>query len=148
MEIFNNPEILDGNIEGLKKLKYYGYKIIIITNQYIIADGIISEQQYKEFNPKLIELLKKEGIDILKIYYCPHKDLDKCNCKKPKTGMIDRALNDFDIDLAESFYIGDNYNDFELAKKVGLDFYGIIGKNNDNIFKYNNILEVINEREK
>ena len=67
----NHPEILDGNIEGLKKIKYYGYEIIIITNQYIIADGIISEQQYKAFNHKLIKLLKKEGIDILKIYYCP-----------------------------------------------------------------------------
>ena len=144
----NNPEILDGNIEGLKKLKYYGYEIIIITNQYIISDGIISEQQYEDFNRKLIESLKNEGIDILKIYYCPHNDLDKCNCKKPKTGMIDNALNDFDIDLAKSFYIGDDYNDYELAKKFGLDFYGIKGKNKDNIFKYTNILEVINEIEK
>ena len=121
----NNPEILDGNIEGLKKLKYYGYEIIIITNQYIISDGIISEQQYEDFNRKLIESLKNEGIDILKIYYCPHNDLANCNCKKPKTGMIDNALNDFDIDLAKSFYIGDDYNDYELAKKFGLDFYGI-----------------------
>ena len=144
----NNPEILDGNIEGLKKLKYYGYEIIIITNQYIISDGIISEQQYEDFNRKLIESLKNEGIDILKIYYCPHNDLDKCNCKKPKTGMIDNALNDFDIDLAKSFYIGDDYNDYELAKKFGLDFYGIKGKNKDNIFKYTNILEVINAIEK
>ena len=144
----NNPEILDRNIEGLKKLKQYGYEIIIITNQYTIADGIISEEQYKEFNNKLIELLKKEGIDILKVYYCPHNDSDNCNCKKPKTGMIDNALNDYDINLTESIYIGDNYNDFELAKKFDLDFYGIIGKNNDNTFKYNNILEVINEIEK
>lgn len=144
----NNPEILDGNIEGLKRLKNCGYEIIIITNQYIISDGIISEKQYEDFNNKLIEILKNEGIDILKIYYCPHNDLDKCNCKKPKTGMIDQALNDFDIDLAKSFYIGDNYSDLELAKKFKLDFYGIIGKNNNNIFKYNNILEVINEREK
>ena len=144
----NNPEILDGNIEGLKKLKYYGYEIIIITNQYIISDGIISEQQYEDFNRKLIESLKNEGIDILKIYYCPHNDLANCNCKKPKTGMIDNALNDFDIDLAKSFYIGDDYNDYELAKKFGLDFYGIKGKNKDNIFKYTNILEVINAIEK
>ena len=62
--------------------------------------------------------------------------------------MIDNALNDFDIDLAKSFYIGDDYNDYELAKKFGLDFYGIKGKNKDNIFKYTNILEVINAIEK
>ena len=144
----NNPEILDGNIEGLKKIKYYGYIIIIITNQYIIADGIISKKQYQDFNLKLIKLLKKEGIDIIKIYYCPHNDFDKCNCKKPKTGMIDAALKDFNIDIMNSFYIGDSYSDYKLAKKFNLKFYGIKGKNNDDIFKYNNILEVINEREK
>ena len=144
----NNPEILDGNIEGLKKIKYYGYIIIIITNQYIIADGIISKKQYQDFNLKLIKLLKKEGIDIIQIYYCPHNDFDKCNCKKPKTGMIDAALKDFNIDIMNSFYIGDSYSDYKLAKKFNLKFYGIKGKNNDDIFKYNNILEVINEREK
>ena len=114
----NNPEILDGNIEGLKKIKYYGYIIIIITNQYIIADGIISKKQYQDFNLKLIKLLKKEGID------------------------------NFNIDIMNSFYIGDSYSDYKLAKKFNLKFYGIKGKNNDDIFKYNNILEVINEREK
>ena len=142
----DTPEILTGNIGGLKKIRELGYEIIIITNQYTIADGIINEQKYNEFNQKLIQMLKEEGINILKIYYCPHNDSDNCNCKKPKTGMIDSALNDFDIDLSKSFYSGDGYNDFELARKFNLDFYGIKGKNNDDIFKYNNLLEVINER--
>ena len=142
-----NPEILEGNIEGLKKIKSFGYDIVIITNQYIIADGIITEDQYRIFNQKLIELLKNEGINILKFYYCPHNDLDNCNCKKPKTGMIECALKDFDIDLANSFYAGDSYNDYELARKFNLDFYGIKGKNNDDIFKYNNLLEIINKRQ-
>ena len=55
------------------------------------------------------------------------------------------ALNDFDIDLSNSFYVGDSYSDYELAKKFNLDFYGIKGINNDDIFKYNNLLEVIDE---
>ena len=56
--------------------------------------------------------------------------------------MIDNALKDYDIDLANSFYIGDSYSDYELAKKFNLDFYGIKGRNNDDIFKYENIDEI------
>ena len=142
------PEILDGNIEGLKMIRNLGYELIIITNQYIIADGIIDEQKYVVFTKKLVEILKNEGIDILKIYYCPHNESNNCNCKKQKTGMIDNALNDYDIDLVNSFYAGDSYGDYELAKKFNLDFYGIKGKNDNEIFRFNNLLEVINEREK
>lgn len=141
-----NPKLLNGTIEGLKLIKEYGYEIIIVTNQYIIADGIITKEQYKKFNKKLKEILKENGIEILKIYYCPHNDLDNCNCKKPKTGMIDMALKDFEIDLFNSFYVGDSYNDYELAKKFNLDFYGIKGINDDNIFKYQSLYDVIKER--
>ena len=141
-----NPELLNGTIEGLKLIKKYGYEIIIVTNQYIIADGIITKEQYKKFNKKLKEILKENGIEILKIYYCPHNDLDNCNCKKPKTGMIDMALKDFEIDLSNSFYVGDSYNDYELAKKFNLDFYGIKGINDDSIFKYQSLYDVIKER--
>ena len=61
--------------------------------------------------------------------------------------MIDRALKDFEIDLSNSFYVGDSYSDYELAKKFNLDFYGIRGINDDNIFKYQNLYDVIKERE-
>jgi D-glycero-D-manno-heptose 1,7-bisphosphate phosphatase len=94
-----------------------------------------------------MKILKENGIEILKVYYCPHNDLDGCNCKKPKTGMIDMALKDFEIDLSNSFYVGDSYSDYELAQKFNLDFYGIRGINDDNIFKYQNLYDVIKERE-
>ena len=68
--------------------------------------------------------------------------MDNCNCKKPKTGMIDMCLKEFEIDLSNSFYIGDRYSDYELAKKFNLRFYGIKGKNNDKIFKYEDLLDV------
>ena len=143
-----DPEILENNILGLKKIINSGYQIIIITNQYLIADGIITEEQYDNFNKKLIKTLQEEGIEVLKVYYCPHNDKDNCNCKKPKTGLIDKALKDYEIDLSNSFYVGDSYDDYELAKSFNLDFYGIKGKNNNNIFKYNSLLDIINLREK
>ena len=137
------PILLNGTIEGLKKIIDGGYEIIILTNQNLISDGIITEEQFKKYNDKLIQILSQNGISILKTYYCPHKDDDNCNCKKPKTGMIDVALEDFNIDIKNSFYIGDSYSDYKLAKKFNLKFYGIKGKNNDDIFKYENIYETI-----
>ena len=137
------PILLNGTIEGLKKIIDGGYEIIILTNQNLISDGIITEEQFKKYNDKLIQILNQNGISILKTYYCPHNDNDNCNCKKPKTGMIDAALKDFNIDIKNSFYIGDSFCDYELAKKFNIKFYGIKGKNNDDIFKYENIYETI-----
>ena len=137
-----SPELLPGSIEGLKELQNVGYDLIIITNQYIIADGIITLEQYHTFNSTLIKILKRYGIDILKTYFCPHNDSDNCTCKKPKTGLIDMAMKDFDIDIKNSIYIGDSLSDYELSKKFNLDFYGIKGINNDEIFKYSNLREV------
>ena len=91
----------------------------------------------------MIKILSQHGISILKTYYCPHNDKDNCNCKKPKTGMIDAALKDYNIDIKNSFYIGDSYSDYNLAKKFNMNFYGIKGKNNNDIFKYDNIYEII-----
>ena len=139
-----NPELLPETIEGLKYIIDKGYEIIILTNQPLIADGIITKKQYEEYNNKLIKILKDNDITILKVYYCPHNKKDNCNCKKPKTGMIDQALKEFEINLLESFYIGDSQSDYELSKKFNIDFYGIKGKNNDEIFKYNSILEIVN----
>ena len=138
----DTPELLNNTIEGLKKIKDLGYKMIILTNQNLIADGIITYKQYEDYNNKLINYLKENDIDILKTYCCPHNNMDNCNCKKPKTGMIDMCLKEFEIDLSNSFYIGDRYSDYELAKKFNLRFYGIKGKNNDKIFKYEDLLDV------
>ena len=137
-----DPVLLNNTIEGLKAIKDLGYEMIIVTNQNLISDNIITYNQYEDFSNKLINILKEHDIDILKTYYCPHNDLDNCNCKKPKTGMIDQALKDYDIDLSNSLYIGDSYSDYKLANKFNLKFYGIKGKNNDEIFKYNDLFEI------
>ena len=93
------PEFLEGSTEGLKRLKEMGYDFIIITNQYLINDGIISLNDYQQFTGKFLKKLKEENIDILKIYFCPHNEKDHCHCKKPKPGMIEQAKKDFLIDM-------------------------------------------------
>ena len=135
------PEFLEGSIEGLKRLKEMGYDFIIITNQYLINDGIISLNDYQQFTGKFPKKLKEENIDILKIYFCPHNEKDHCHCKKPKPGMIEQAKKDFLIDMNNSIYIGDSQVDYLLAKHFTLTFYGI-NYNGDNVKSYRSILEI------
>ena len=135
------PEFLEGSIEGLKRLKEMGYDFIIITNQYLINDGIISLNDYQQFTGKFLKKLKEENIDILKIYFCPHNEKDHCHCKKPKPGMIEQAKKDFLIDMNNSIYIGDSQVDYLLAKHFTLTFYEI-NYNGDNVKSYRSILEI------
>ena len=143
----NTPILLNNTVKGLKIIKDLGYDIIVLTNQNLIADGIISFKQYEDYNNKLICILEDNNISILKTYCCPHNDLDNCNCKKPKTGMIDLCLDEYNIDLTNSLYIGDSYSDYNLSKKFNIRFYGIKGKNNDKIFRYRDLLEVARDLE-
>ncbi|MDY2986486.1 MAG: HAD-IIIA family hydrolase [Peptoniphilus sp.] len=128
--LIREPKILEGSIEGMKFLLSKGYKIIILTNQYIIGDGIISIEQYYEFTNKLLECLKSNGIEILDIFFCPHSKVENCDCCKPKTGMMKKVLKKYpEINLEESFFCGDSKSDMQFAKNCDLKFYGInIGK--------------------
>ena len=143
----NTPVLLNNTVKGLKIIKDLGYDIIVLTNQNLIADGIISFKQYEDYNNKLICILEDNNISILKTYCCPHNDLDNCNCKKPNTGMIDLCLDEYNIDLSNSLYIGDSYSDYNLSKKFNIRFYGIKGKNNDKIFRYRDLFEIARDLE-
>ncbi len=128
------PELLEGTIEGLWKLKELGYELIVVTNQYIIHDGIITEEDYRLFTEHLISLLRENGIELLKIYCCPHNDQDCCICKKPKPGMIFQAMQDYEIDMNQSIYCGDSLCDQQLAKQMNLRFFGINMQGEKQIF--------------
>jgi len=111
-------ELIDGVVEGLSLLKKKFY-LFIITNQSGVGLKKFTENDLKKFNGKLINELKKEKIEIKKIYYCIHKPEENCNCRKPKTKMILDAAEEFDIELKKSFMIGDKGKDVELIRNVG-----------------------------
>ena len=122
----SEPEYLEGAIEGLKGLQEMGYRIIIITNQYIIGDGYIQLNQYENFTSKLIRHLEKSGIEVLDIFYCPHNSDAGCDCRKPRIGMLSQAVSKYnDIVIAASLMIGDSECDHQFAEAGGLSFYGI-----------------------
>lgn len=126
------PEILPGAVEGLRHLNKKGYQIIILTNQYIIGEGIISLEQYRSFSSKLLTILEGQGVSILDIFYCPHARWDECSCFKPRPGLIEQALEKYlAIDLARSFMCGDSTGDIALGHQFGMNCYGInVGSHN------------------
>lgn len=136
------PELLEGSIKGIQNLLELGYQIIIITNQYIINDGIISLDDYHHFTEKLIRIFEDNDIHVLDIFYCPHNDSNLCNCKKPKPGMIQKALEKYDIDLSASIYCGDSESDCLLAEFFHIPFYGINYKGHESRMRFKSLLEV------
>ena len=111
-------QFVEGAIDVLRKLQQE-YKLIIITNQGGIAKNKYTLEQMKEFNNHLINEYSKEGIKFEGIYYCDHHPNLKCECRKPKIGMFEQAMNDFNIDMTKSWTIGDKLTDCIAGKKAG-----------------------------
>jgi D-glycero-D-manno-heptose 1,7-bisphosphate phosphatase len=112
-------ELFPDSIEALKLLSTLDYGVIIITNQAGIAEGRINEQEFDVINDKVIELLEQSGVKILRTYMCPHVAADNCECRKPKPKMILDAAKDFDIDLSNSWMIGDHESDVKAGLSAG-----------------------------
>ena len=111
-------KLLDNVVEGLELLNDK-YKFFIVTNQAGVALGKFSLNDLQKFNDHLINELNKGGINIEKIYFCPHKPEDNCECRKPKTKFLLDAEKEFEIDLENSFVIGDKETDITLGRNGG-----------------------------
>ena len=95
------------------------FLVILITNQSGIARKFFDENDLREIHQKLESELAKSGAKLDAIYFCPHNSADNCDCRKPKTGLIKRALEDFEIDLQNSWMIGDKAVDIAAGFNAG-----------------------------
>lgn len=111
---------IDGSIEALKKLKDTGYKICLISNQGGISKEYFSRGDLDRINERMLSEIEKGGGKIDELYYCPHHDDDNCECRKPKTGMIEKAIRGTEIDLKNTFIIGDSLRDVEAGRRMGM----------------------------
>lgn len=106
-------------LNAVSTLYHSGFRIFIVTNQAGIGKGLITEKQLSEIHSNMINEIECAGGFIEKIYYCPHQPDDNCDCRKPKPGMLHKAANEHNIDLSESFFIGDSITDIEAAVTAG-----------------------------
>ena len=118
--------LLPGVGEVIKKLHEMGYKVILVSNQPGIAKGHMSEETFNEIRKRMQEELAKEGASLDGEYYCFHHPeakvegfRDNCECRKPKPGLLLQAAKDKDIDLSQSWMIGDGLNDVRAGKEAG-----------------------------
>ncbi len=112
-------ELLPGAAEGIKLLNELGVKVIVATNQSGVARGYFTEETLKKIHERMVEELSREGAKVDAIYYCPHHPDDNCECRKPKIGMLERAVRDFGLNLGKCFIIGDKKLDVETGQNAG-----------------------------
>ncbi|MGD0553062.1 MAG: HAD family hydrolase [Sedimentisphaerales bacterium] len=137
----NNPDqvkLLDGAPEALSSLKALGYKLVVVSNQSGVARGIITEEVLGQIHKRLEQLLAEKGVSLDRIYYCPYhidgvipkyrKDSD---WRKPNPGMLLAASMDMDIDLKESWMVGDTTNDIEAGARVGCRTIMLAGRTHE-----------------
>ncbi|MFZ2603037.1 MAG: HAD-IIIA family hydrolase, partial [Candidatus Omnitrophota bacterium] len=110
---------------ALKRLQLSGFRIFIISNQAGVSKGVYSQDSLNLITQNMVEALKKHDIEISGIYYCLHREADACSCRKPKAGLVHKALaeakeKDRAIDIKKSFFVGDTIRDIETGKAVGL----------------------------
>lgn len=134
-------ELLPNVGKAIRKINSLGYLAIVVTNQPVIARGEVTIEELQRIHYKMETLLGKEGAYVNAIYYCPHHP-DKgyvgeipelkiqCSCRKPKPGMILEAANAFNIDLQESWMIGDSQSDIQAGQAAGC-CTALIGNDNN-----------------
>jgi D-glycero-D-manno-heptose 1,7-bisphosphate phosphatase len=125
----NHPDLLElipNASEAIASLNRAGLKTIVVSNQSGVARGYFPESLLAVLHEKMLGLLSERGARIDAVYYCPHHPCvgeppyrRDCECRKPKTGMIGRAANDFSLDIGRSYFIGDKISDMQTAANAG-----------------------------
>lgn len=138
-------EYENGVLEALEGLQKLGYKFIIVTNQAGIAKGYYTESDYLILEEFIENDLREKGIIIQKTYHCPHHPQGKipynvnCDCRKPKTGMFLEAIEEFDIDIENSYMVGDRFTDLKPADELGI--YPVLIKTGYGTDQLNSLVE-------
>ncbi len=118
--------LLPRTAEAIRLINASGLKAVVVTNQSGVARGMFPESLVGEVHRKMEDLLRAVGTHIDGIYYCPHHPdfgppeyRKRCSCRKPATGMIERACNELNIDPTQSYMVGDRIMDVEFGHKIG-----------------------------
>lgn len=107
-----------GSLEAIALLNKAGFKVVVISNQSGIARGYYSLETLAEIHNKMNTMLAEKGGEISAIYFCPHTPNDNCNCRKPKTGLLELFSQEYRASLKNLFFVGDSFSDIQAAHAV------------------------------
>ncbi|MDO8552098.1 MAG: bifunctional histidinol-phosphatase/imidazoleglycerol-phosphate dehydratase HisB [bacterium] len=115
--------ILPGVFEGLKRIQSDGYELVMVSNQDGLGTASFPTENFEAPQKELLKLLDEQEITFSKVFVCPHFAEDKCDCRKPKIGLVKKFLKETPIDYEKSFVVGDRDTDADFAKNIGIRFY-------------------------
>ncbi|MEJ2252598.1 MAG: D-glycero-beta-D-manno-heptose 1,7-bisphosphate 7-phosphatase [Candidatus Lokiarchaeota archaeon] len=120
----SNPkdfEFIPGSIKALRRLQEIGYKLIVITNQSGLARGYFTVETLNKIHNKMKRILRENNVILTDIFICPHHpDITGiCECRKPKPGLLIQAKQKYNIDLKNSYMVGDTLKDIQAGKNAG-----------------------------
>jgi len=131
-------QIIDNVPKAIATLKEKGFLVIVITNQSAINRKLLTVELLNKIHNHLQKILKDNNTSIDYFYFCPHRPDEKCKCRKPSPGMILKAAQEHNIDMNQSFMIGDSLTDIQAAEKAGCE--GILLNQNQTL------LEIITQK--
>jgi len=137
----NELKIFDFVGSAITELKSMGFLIVVVTNQSAINRGLTTEKLVNEIHDEIQKYLKNYETVIDRFYFCPHKPNEKCNCRKPKPGLLEKAILEIGIEPNKSWMIGDNDSDIIAGIEVGCQTIKL-----DNNFNLKNAVEQIRKK--
>jgi D-glycero-D-manno-heptose 1,7-bisphosphate phosphatase len=111
--------LLPGVAEAIALLVDEAYSVVVVSNQRCVAKGLLTQSELESIHARMRGILASAGAFISAIYYCPHELHPPCSCRKPAPGMLLTAAHEHEIDLSESWMIGDSETDIEAGKNAG-----------------------------
>ena len=137
----NELKIFDFVGSAITKLKSMGFLVVVVTNQSAINRGLTTEKLVNEIHDEIQKYLKNYETVIDRFYFCPHKPNEKCNCRKPRPGLLEKAILEIGIEPNKSWMIGDNDSDITAGIEVGCQTIKL-----DNNFNLKNAVEQIRKK--
>ena len=110
---------IPGSIEAIARLNQHGFRIAVATNQSGIGRGLFDMATLNAINDKMMELVFRQGGRIDALFFCPHTAVEECNCRKPRTGMLEEIAARFHTELKGVPAVGDSLKDLQAAELVG-----------------------------
>jgi histidinol-phosphate phosphatase family protein len=137
----NELKIFDFVGSAITELKSMGFLVVVVTNQSAINRGLTTEKLVNEIHDEIQKYLKNYETVIDRFYFCPHKPNEKCNCRKPRPGLLEKAILEIGIEPNKSWIIGDNDSDITAGIEVGCQTIKL-----DNNFNLKNAVEQIRKK--
>ena len=120
---------IPNSLEAISLLNQNGYSVVIATNQSGVGRGLYGIEELNNIHAKMIKMLAELGGSIDAIFFCTHTEEDHCDCRKPEIGMLLQAQKDYNIDLSNSYFLGDSQSDMTCGKKAGCSTISIGNSN-------------------